>query len=100
MGLLGEVTEDGSHLVITVWRGTDPETQLFVQDLRVPDAPVVEVLSGFDAAYEYLANEGARFWVKTDKEAPRSRIVAFDLEDGAPGEWVTVAPERDEPLQG
>ena len=74
------VTEDGRYLVINVWESTDPKNQIFYQDLQAgADAPVVELLTGFDASWSFLGNEGATFWFMTDKAAPRQRVVAIDL---------------------
>ena len=35
------------------------------------DAPVVELLDGFDAEYEFIDNDGPVFWFVTDLDAPR-----------------------------
>jgi prolyl oligopeptidase len=35
-GFSGEVTDDGRYLVISVWRGTDPNNLVFYKDLSEP----------------------------------------------------------------
>src|SRR4030095_15907702 len=45
----GDVTDDGRYLVITISRSTEPKTQIFYKELSEPDAPVVELIAGFDA---------------------------------------------------
>ena len=51
-----------------------------------PPAPGAfkEIVKPFDAEYEFLGNQGQRVWLRTDKGAPRGRVVAFDL--ASPGE--------------
>jgi len=99
-GFSGGVTEDGRYLIIHVWRGTDPENQLFYKDLAQADSPVVELLSGFDAEYSFVGNDGPTFWLTTDKDAPKKRVVAIDIEEPAAENWREVIPESDFVLQG
>ena len=65
-GFGGHVSEDGHFLVISVWKGTLRKNQLFYKDLEDPDGDVVELISGFDASYDFLGNIGSRFWVMTN----------------------------------
>ncbi|MEN9865015.1 MAG: hypothetical protein RL748_605, partial [Pseudomonadota bacterium] len=36
----------------------------------------------FDAAYDFIDSQGSLFWIKTDKQAPRGRIISVDIRDG------------------
>ncbi len=88
-GFSGEVTEDGRFLVIIVWKGTHRVNGLFYVDLADPDRGVVELLRDFDASYEFLGNDGRRFYLRTNRDAPLGRIVALDLDRDATdaGRW-------------
>ncbi len=97
-GFAGGVTEDGNYLIISVWRGTDPKNLLFYKDLRDPNLPVVELVREFEAEYSFVGNDGSRFWLLTDFQAPRRRLVALDLDN--PGQLQEVIPEAEETLQG
>ncbi|ABD00673.1 prolyl oligopeptidase [Thermostichus sp. MS-CIW-21] len=97
-GFAGGVTEDGDYLIISVWRGTDPKNLLFYKDLRDPSSPVVELIREFQAEYAFVGNDGSRFWLLTDLQAPRRRLVAIDLDN--PGQLQEVIPEAEETLQG
>src|SRR4029077_15256543 len=61
-GFQGTVTDDGRYLVIKVWRGREIENAVFYQDLTEPGSPVVELLSDFDASYDFVGNDGSLFW--------------------------------------
>jgi prolyl oligopeptidase len=98
-GFDGSVTDDGQFLVISVWRGTDPKNQLFYKDLSRVDAPVVELLSGFTAKYEFLGNRGRKFWVLTDDNAPLRRIIAIDLDKPEREAWQQVVPQTDSVIE-
>ena len=97
-GFGGGVTDDGHYLIISVWRGTDPKNQVFYRDLTVKDAPVVELLTGFDADYSFIANIGTTFYFRTDLDAPRYRVIAIDIHK--PAEKREVIPEQTGVLEG
>ena len=98
-GFSGDVTEDGRYLIISVWKGTDRQNLVFYKDLSKPDSQVVELISTWDADYNVIDNEGSVFWVKTDLDAPRGRVVAIDLANPSPENWKTVIPQTDETLK-
>jgi len=97
-GFGGGVTDDGQYLIISVWRGTDPKNQVFYQDLKAKDAPVVELLKGFEADYSFIANDGPVFYFRTDLDAPRYRVIAVDIRK--PEEKREVIPEQTGVLEG
>lgn len=91
-GFGAAVTEDGRYLVLTQWEGTNRENRVFVRDLARPEGAIQPFLDRFDASYTVVGNDGSTFYVLTDKDAGRNRLVAIDL--GAPdGPWRTVLPE-------
>jgi prolyl oligopeptidase len=92
----GGVSEDGRYLVVFVSRGTEPQNRLYVADLGDPmhpkvDAPITPVFEKGDAAYSPIGNVGTTVYLQTDRDAPKGKIVAFDL--SAPEQWRTVVPE-------
>jgi prolyl oligopeptidase len=94
------VTDDGCYLVITSTQGTDPKNRVFVQDLRQPGAPVVPLLTAFDADYSFIDNDGPVFWFRTDLAAPRGRIVAIDITRPARDQWRELIPQTGDTLAG
>ncbi len=93
-----DVTADGRWLVITQSQGTNRESRIFLQDqsgsAALPtDAPVVPFLDRFDAAYQVIANDADVFYVLTDHDAPRGRLVAIRLDHADPSAWTTVIAE-------
>ena len=95
---LGNVTDDGLYLVITVLQGTDPKSRLYYKDLTRPDAEVVKLLDDFDAEYRFVDNDGPVFWLTTDLAAPRGRLIAIDTRHPDRASWKTVVPEKPETL--
>ncbi|HEV7902862.1 MAG TPA: prolyl oligopeptidase family serine peptidase [Pyrinomonadaceae bacterium] len=98
-GFSGDVTDDGRYLIITVWTGTDVKNRIYYKDLQAKDAPVVKLLDDFDAAYNFIDNDGAVFWFMTDKDAPRNKIIAVDTRKPERANWKTVIPEAAETIE-
>lgn len=98
-GFGGQVTEDGRFLIISVWKGTLRKNQLFYKDLNEPDASVVELISGFDASYDFLGNIDGRFWIMTDSEAAQRRVVSIEIGEPERENWVQIIAEREETLE-
>ncbi len=93
------VTEDGNYLIITVFQGTDVKSRVYYKDLRTKDSGVVKLLDDFDAAYNFIGNEGSRFWFQTDLQASRGKIIEIDTAKPARNNWKVVVPEAKETLQ-
>jgi prolyl oligopeptidase len=99
-GFSGDVTEDGKYLIITVSRGADPKNLVFYKDLTDPNAPVVELISEFEAKYSFIDNDGSVFWFQTDLDAPRGRVIAIDTQTPSRDRWPEIIPQADEVLVG
>lgn len=98
------VSHDGRWLWLLPRRGTENRNQLWVHPLiteegRTEVGERVVLVAEADAEYTVVRSAGewggeARLIVLTDRDAPRGRVVVFDLE--APGEPVTLIPEGDD----
>ncbi|MGK7888628.1 MAG: prolyl oligopeptidase family protein [Leptolyngbyaceae cyanobacterium] len=99
-GFGGQVTEDGHYLIIAVWKGTSPKNLLFYKDLTQPDAEVVELIREFEAEFNVIESEGTVFWVQTDLEAPKGRVIAIDIANPERDHWQELIPESEDTLQG
>ena len=97
-GFGATVTEDGRYLVIAVYEGTDPKNQLLVLDLADPAAKPREIVGAFANEWSVIGNDGTVFYAKTDFEAPRGRVVAFDVREGL-GSLRELVPQQAEALE-
>jgi len=97
-GFRGEVSKDGQYLVIRVWQGTDRRDRIFYKDLKSAGAAVVELLNDFDAAYDFIGNDGPVFWFHTDLNAARGRVIAIDTTKPERSNWKEIIPEAQEKL--
>jgi len=89
-----DVTDDGRFLLVYQNEGTDPKNRIFLQDLQDPKGALGPFLDAFDADYQVVGNDGDLFYLRTDKDASRYRLVAIDRRGAAPGSWKEILPER------
>ncbi len=97
-GFSGDVTEDGRYLIITVWKGSDRKNLIFYKDLSTPSSKVIELINQWEADYTVVESDQNIFWVKTDLDAPRGRVVAIDLAHLEKSHWKTIIPQTAETL--
>jgi len=97
------VSDDGQYLIITVSQGTDVRTRLYFIDLDNPgrpqiNNPVVRLIDRLDAEYAFVGNKGTIFYVRTDRNAPRGRIIAISIDNPREERWNTLVAESKDAL--
>jgi prolyl oligopeptidase len=103
-GMQAEVTDDGRYAVLHVWLGTDRRNRIYYVDLGDPRAPhvageVVPLLDDFDAAYTVVGNDGPVFYVLTDLDAPRKRVIAIDIAHPERARWKELVAQGADVLE-
>ncbi|GLC56852.1 hypothetical protein PLESTB_001156200 [Pleodorina starrii] len=111
------VTEDGRFLVLYVSQGCVPANHLYVVDIQALDKtpeghtdwskydffkgskklPLVRLVTDFSASFSVAANDGTTFYITTNLEAPRYRMVKVaDINSaGPPSSWPDHVPQHD-----
>ena len=91
------VSDDGRYLVVMTERGST-ENQVHLLDLADPGAGFLALVPDFACKAIVVTNVGTTFYLLTDDQAERQRLVAVDL--AAPGRpnWREVIPESGETL--
>ena len=93
-----QTTDDGKFLIISSSQGTSPKRRVFYLDLMNPDSQVQPLITEFDAAYDFIDNEGNVFWFRTDLDAPRGRIIAIDITKPERRNWKEIIPQANETM--
>ncbi|EFJ43160.1 hypothetical protein VOLCADRAFT_119179, partial [Volvox carteri f. nagariensis] len=111
------VTEDGRFLVLYVSQGCVPANHLYVVDIQALDKtpeghtdwskydffkgskklPLVKLVNDFSASFSVSANDGTTFYITTNLDAPRYRLVKVaDINNaGRPATWPDHIPQHD-----
>lgn len=98
-GFAPEVTDDGRYLVIQNWKGSEPKAQIFIKDLRDPDATVEPLITGFDAEYQWIASAGDTLYFLTDHNAPKNRLIAVEAGNTNRADWREIIAEAEDVLE-
>ena len=92
-----DVTENGKWLVIYAANSTYG-SEVYVQDLTKPNAPIVPVLDNMLTSSGIIDADDQYFYIQTDKDAPKSKVVTAPVNDPKPANWKTLIPEQPEVL--
>jgi len=98
-GFGGSVSESGDYLEIAVWMGSSHKNLLFYKNLRDPNAEVVELIDEFEADYHFVGHDAGVFYLTTDLDAPKKKLIAVDTAAPAKSNWKTLVAEKDITLQ-
>ncbi|MFF0268845.1 prolyl oligopeptidase family protein [Kribbella sp. NPDC004536] len=91
-----EVSDDDRYLVVHITEGTDPSTRLWVYPISSDGfGEPVKVVDEFVDEIAFVRMSGDRLVLRTDRGAPRGRVVLSDLA----GEFTDLIPEAESTLQ-
>lgn len=90
-GHFAHVSDDGRYLVITTSEGTDNRYEVTLIDLNDPARTPRKLVEGLNNEWSYAGNRGTTFFWLTNKDAPRSKLVAMDIAN--PGVITDVVPQ-------
>ncbi|MGD9723987.1 MAG: prolyl oligopeptidase family protein [Pirellulales bacterium] len=93
------VSDDGKFLIIEISKSTDDVNMVLYRKLDQPDSPIVTLIDNFDAGYEFVDNDGATFIFKTNRNAPRGRVIAIDTAQPAEEHWRELIPQAPQTLR-
>jgi prolyl oligopeptidase len=93
------VTDDGKYLIFTIGKGTDAKHRILYRELADTSAKPAHLVGELDAEYQFIDNDGPVFWFKTNKRAPRGKVVAIDTRSPGPEYWKELIPEAQETLE-
>ena len=92
------VTEDGKYLILEVWQGTDTRNRLFYREMDTSEE-FTELISDLEASYQFIGNDGPEFFIHTNYQTPRSRLITIDTRDPEKATWKTIIPENGDTVE-
>lgn len=93
----GTVSEDGRFLYINAAIST-AGNELYLQDLTVPNKPIIPVIQGFDYETSALDVKDDKLYLSTNKNAPNKKVVITDISNPSPENWKDLIPETENVL--
>ena len=96
-GFAPSISDDGKYLMLYVYHGTDPRNGICYREVE-SKGDFVKLFPLEEAKYEPIDNIGTAVYMLTDLEAPKGRIVSFDLSKPDRANWREVIPQGDDPI--
>jgi len=94
-----DVTDDENYLALSVSQSTSGN-KLLIKDLADPKAKFVTVVDNFDSETHIIDNIGKTFYLRTNANAPKYKVVSFDITAPLPDKWKTLITESEDLLEG
>ncbi len=94
----GTVTEDNRFLIISAAESTSGN-ELYIKDLSKENAPIVQIVKGFDYDSYVLDNVGSKLIIVTNKDAANQKIVSVDGSKPTPENWKDLVVEKEQVLE-
>ncbi len=92
------LTEDERFLTINLSEGTSG-AEVWVKDLKKPNAQFTLLVKGFDNEAAVVDNEGDKLLLLTNINAPNFRVVTVDPANPDPKNWKDIIPQKKNRLQ-
>lgn len=93
-GHYASVTDDGRYLVIYTSEGTDNRNEVSIVDLQSADWRPRKLIEGLNNEWSSFGNVGTKFYFKTNKDAPRNRVVTMDIASADPRPVQVIAEDK------
>ncbi|MBA3352080.1 MAG: S9 family peptidase, partial [Blastocatellia bacterium] len=93
----GGVSEDGNWLVISIGKGTERMNMVYFKNLTMEKAGIMPLVADLKNSYSFIGNDGPVFYFRTDKDAPRGKVVKVNVL-GREHKWEDVIPESADTL--
>ena len=91
---IGQVSDDGSTLVVTSSSGTDDRYEVTLLDWQKKAAKPRVLIPGFKNNYSYIGNRGSTYYFITNDGAPRLKVVAVDVMAAKPNRRTVVEQDQ------
>lgn len=92
----GYVTDDENYLIISASNSTSGN-ELYYKDLT-KNGQIVNLVNNFNNDHDVLDNEGTKFYLVTNYNAPNKKVVTFDLKNPKMDNWIDFIPETENVL--
>ncbi|KEG14278.1 putative prolyl oligopeptidase, putative,serine peptidase clan SC, family S9A [Trypanosoma grayi] len=94
-----EVSDCQSYIIVSLFDGCEPRNLVWIAELPTSEEGIgstplkfTKLVNEFVGKYDYLGNDGVKFYFVTTRDAPRKKIVSIDICNG--DEDVVVEEQR------
>jgi prolyl oligopeptidase len=92
-----QVTQDEQFLIISESESTSGNS-LYIKDLTKANSNFVQVAEGFDYEYGIIEHDSGYFYMITNQDAPKQKLIRFKDDNPSSDNWETIIAESDNVL--
>ncbi len=93
-------TKDKRYLIISESMGLGENNNLYIQDLTKLGSSIIALIKNFNCKNQFVDNDGNKFFIITNLDAPNYKEVIVDVDNPAPSNWKVLIPETKNVLSG
>lgn len=98
-----DLSDDGRYLYLIISGNAGPGNKLGYIDLLDPlapqfDGPLVLLTGDLEGSFHPIGNDGGVFYLQTDLNAPRGKVIRIDTAQPSPDNWQDIIPEGPDTL--
>ncbi|KAF9576692.1 hypothetical protein EC968_005465 [Mortierella alpina] len=100
-----QISDDGKYILMSIKKDSGPTCMVYIGDLDTENSVMTlgcewnKVVDSFESRYVYLTNDGTVFYFRTNRDAPRNKVVKYDLAKPEKG-FVDLVPQVKDVLVG
>ncbi len=94
-----QVTDDKAYLIIYATESTSGNA-LYFKSLKKKNAKIEKIVTNFDYDYGVIGHYDNHFYVKTNDNAPRYKVIKINPKKSAKKYWEDLIPEQEMVLRG
>ena len=91
------ITNDHKYLILGKWHGTSKNNTIYYRALD-SNKEFIPLIDNWIANMDFIGNDGNIFYFQTDLNAPKNRLIAMDIKNPDPKNWVDIIPEKEDVL--
>ncbi len=93
------VTDDENYLALYISQSTSGD-KLLLKDLTKENSQFITIANDFDNENAIIDNIGSTFYMRTNYNAPKYKLVQFTMDSYEKTNWQTILPETNNLLEG
>ena len=91
------ITNDKKYLILGKWHGTSKNNTIYYRKLGSTE-PFIPLSDDWSGSFNYIGNDDNIFYFLTDVNAPKNRLIAMDIHQPEPENWVEIISEKSDVL--
>ncbi|MFD1037519.1 prolyl oligopeptidase family protein [Virgibacillus byunsanensis] len=95
LSFLPQISDDNKYIVLKVYNGTEPKSRIYYRSLE-SNSGFIPLINDGEDYYSFIGNEGADFYIYTNNNAPKGRVISVNIKHPDKKNWKEIIPEKED----